>query len=454
MVAPTAEEGVPPPAEGGAEEAKAEEATADVEVGESNASGAGAEPAAAPVRPPRPSKKASESDAPEKPPRPSTEPAAEPDAAPAAEPASEPAAEPASEPEAEPEGEPVAQPTTDAAPAAEAAAEPEAAAAAEPAADAAPAAETTAEPETAAEPAVEPAADAAPAAETAADAETAAEPAVEPAADAESTADAEPASEPEPESETVAEEPTAEAVLQPAEPEPEASTEVTKGDISSWIVETPWLERMLELTPRSNNGGLACALARVEAKLVSASLEKEKVKGLLKRAEAAGVPKECLAEITRKTEKEKRERMKEGTTFTEKYTVVVYEEKKDAVKKEELKPLVLEAELVQRGDERPAASQWVGDTLWDHYLQSLDKKVRKDCEAKKKRGTDKKADGPGGVAAKVAFHKECERALAYVRENALSGLDEDGALLIQRCYLEDANTMKGQDAPWYTFLFK
>ena len=420
---PTAEEGVPPPAEGGAEEAKAEEATENVEVGESSAETEGAD---APVRPPRPSNASAPAsgsgtgDAPEKPPRPSTE--AEP-----AEPATEPATD---EPAAEPTGQP--------------------------------AAETTPEPETAVEPAAEPVVDAEPAAAATVELDTAAEPAAEaestadsdPAAEPESAADSDPAAEPEPESQTAAEDPTAEAVLQPAEPEPETSTEVTKGDISSWIVEKPWLERMLELTPRSNNGGLACALARVEEKLVRASLEKEKVKGLLKRAEAAGVPEECLAEITRKTEKEKRERTKEGTTETEKYTEVVYEEKKDTVKKEELKPLVLEAELVQRGDARPEASQWVGDTLWAHYIKSLEKKTRKECEAKMKRGTDKKADGPGGVAAKVSLHKEFERALAYVRENALSGLDEDETLLIQRCFLDDADTMKGQDAPWFTFMFK
>ena len=123
-------------------------------------------------------------------------------------------------------------------------------------------------------------------------------------------------------------------------------------------------------------------------------------------------------------------------------------------KKAELRPLVVEAELVQRGDERPAAARWVADTIWGHYLASLDKKNRKDCEAKRKRGTDKKADGPGGVAAKESLHKEYVRALDHVRKNPIPDLDEDEALLIKRCWLEDVNTMKGQQAPWYTYMFK
>lgn len=117
-------------------------------------------------------------------------------------------------------------------------------------------------------------------------------------------------------------------------------------------------------------------------------------------------------------------------------------------------PLVIEAELVQRGDDRPAASQWVADTIWDHYLASLAKKERKDCEQKRKRGTHKKANGPGGVAAKEALHKQYVRALDYTRKNPISDLDEDETRLIDRCYLEDAKTMRGQQSPWYTYLFK
>ena len=60
---------------------------------------------------------------------------------------------------------------------------------------------------------------------------------------------------------------------------------------------------------------LSCALARVEASIITASAGKDKVKPLIARAKAAEVPAECLAEITRKTEKVKKERMKEGTTL-------------------------------------------------------------------------------------------------------------------------------------------
>ena len=140
----------------------------------------------------------------------------------------------------------------------------------------------------------------------------------EPEPEAEVAADAAAAAEPEPEPEPELESGAAALVLD-AEQEPQAAPAF--GDISRWQVETPWLARTLVSTPRAGDDGLSCALARVEASIITASAEKDKVKSLVKRGLAAYVPKECLAEITRKTEKVKKERMKEGTTFIEKYVV-------------------------------------------------------------------------------------------------------------------------------------
>ena len=41
--------------------------------------------------------------------------------------------------------------------------------------------------------------------------------------------------------------------------------------------------------------------------------------------------------------------------------------------------------------------------VWACYLPSLDKKNKKECEQKKKRATDKKAEGPGGAIFIVNF---------------------------------------------------
>ena len=62
----------------------------------------------------------------------------------------------------------------------------------------------------------------------------------------------------------------------------------------------------------------------------------------LKRAAKSGVPAECLAEITRKTEKDEA-------------GAVVYQAKRSQLQLEQLQPLVLEPELPALGDERPGA---------------------------------------------------------------------------------------------------